>query len=164
MSAAADPFFNPFLMWSRLVWKGAEMAIASAQVIGYRTHRLALAGPVPNARDRREFTMMGQEKGEAMLESAQATAARMMALNQELGALVTKQLQSTFATFTAMAMSRTPAASVAHQSRFVGDTVAGTVVAFTRISGSTARIARSALNPVHSRLNGNVRRLRIASK
>jgi len=58
-------FMNPFLMWSRLAWKTGEMAIASAQIIGHRTGRFALAGPVPSARDQREFALMGHEKNEA---------------------------------------------------------------------------------------------------
>jgi hypothetical protein len=41
------------------------MMSASAQVIGHRTGRMALAGPAPNARDRREIALMGQQKIEA---------------------------------------------------------------------------------------------------
>ncbi len=46
-SQALNLFMNPFLMWSRLAWKTGEMAIASPQVVGHRTSRLALADPVP---------------------------------------------------------------------------------------------------------------------
>ena len=81
-------------MWSRLAWKTGEMAIASAQVIGHRTSRLALAGSVPSARDQREFALMGQEKGEAAMESAQAVGVRMLMLNQQFAALAFKQMLS----------------------------------------------------------------------
>jgi hypothetical protein len=48
-------------MWSQLAWKTCEMATASAQVIRHRTSHLALADPVPSARDRREFALMERE-------------------------------------------------------------------------------------------------------
>ena len=87
-------FMNPFLMWSRLAWETVEMANASAQVVGHRMSRLVLAGCVPNARDQREFALMGQEKGEAALESAQAVGVRMLMLNQQFAALAFKQIRT----------------------------------------------------------------------
>src|SRR5664279_4822825 len=65
---------SPFILWGDLATKTVEMMLASAQVIGHRTGRMALAGPAPNARDRREFALMGQEKIEAGTQSAQAMA------------------------------------------------------------------------------------------
>ena len=93
-SRALNLFMNPFLMWSQLAWKTGEMAIASAQVIGHRTGRLARAGPVPDARDQREFALMGREKGAAAMESAQAVGVRMLMLNQQFAALAFKQMLS----------------------------------------------------------------------
>jgi hypothetical protein len=66
----------------RLSRQATELAIAVPQVVAHRLARLALAGPVPSARDRREFHGMGQEKvlafwqswfamGWAMLEASQ---------------------------------------------------------------------------------------------
>jgi len=49
----------PLVLWRDLATKTLEMMLASAQVIGHQTGRMALAGPAPNARDRREFTLMG---------------------------------------------------------------------------------------------------------
>ena len=46
-----------------------ELAVAVPQVIAHRLTRLALAGPMPNARDRREFYAMGQEKVHAFWQS-----------------------------------------------------------------------------------------------
>jgi hypothetical protein len=42
---------HPLLIRSELTFKTGEMMLASAQVIGYRTNRMALAGPAPNTRD-----------------------------------------------------------------------------------------------------------------
>ena len=47
----------------------AELALAVPQVVAHRSARLALAGPLPNARDRREFGRMTSEKGVAFFES-----------------------------------------------------------------------------------------------
>ena len=146
-------------MWSQLAWKVGEMAIASAQIIDHRTSRFALAGPVPSARDQREFALMGHEKGEAALESAQAVGVRMLMLNQQFATLAFKQMMSASAALLSLAASRTAAESVERQSKLVRDTRTGLVVAASKLSGSTARLAQRALKPVHSRVSGNVRRL-----
>jgi hypothetical protein len=150
---------NPFLMWSQLGWKSGEMAIAAAQVIGHRTSRLALAGSLPSARDQREFALMGQEKGEAALESAQAVGVRMLMLNQQFAAFAFKQMLSASVALMSIAASRTAAESVDRQSKLVRDTMTRSVVAASKLSGSTAQLARRALKPVHTRVSGNVRRL-----
>jgi len=153
-------FMGPFLAWSRLAWKAGEMAMSSAQVIGHRSSRLTLSGPVPSARDQREFSMMGSEKGEAMLESAQAIGVRVLTLNQQLVTVALKQMMSASVTLMSIATSRSAAESVERQGKLVRDTMAGSVAAASKVSGSTARIAGSALKPVHKRVKANARRLR----
>jgi hypothetical protein len=49
--------------------QSAELALAVPQVMAHRLTRMALAGPFPNARDRREFHGMGQEKVLAFSQS-----------------------------------------------------------------------------------------------
>jgi hypothetical protein len=85
-------YFGPFTLWSDLATKTMEMMLASAQVIGHRTGRMALAWPVPNARDRREIALMGQEKIEAGVQSAQAMAEHIMVMSQPLGALASRHI------------------------------------------------------------------------
>ena len=152
-------FMNPFLMWSRIAWEAGEMAIASAPVIGHRTSRLALAGSVPSLRDQREFALMGQEKIEVALESAQAVGVRMVVVNQEFAALAFKQVMSASVALMSIAASRTAARSFERQSKLVRDTMTRSVDAASRLSGSTAQLAQRALKPVHTRVRGNVRRL-----
>jgi hypothetical protein len=53
----------------RLARQATELAIAVPQVMAHRLTRMALAGAQPNARDRREFHGMAQEKMVAMWES-----------------------------------------------------------------------------------------------
>jgi hypothetical protein len=47
----------------------AELALAVPQVVTHRMLRMAMAGPLPNARDRREFQAMGREKVNAFWQS-----------------------------------------------------------------------------------------------
>ena len=52
-----------------LARQATELAFAVPQVMAHRLTRMALAGPRPNARDRREFHGMGQEKMLAFWQS-----------------------------------------------------------------------------------------------
>ncbi len=61
----------------------AELMVAVPQVMGHRLTRLALAGPFPSARDRREFHAMGQEKFIAFWQSWFAMGWAAMRMAQE---------------------------------------------------------------------------------
>lgn len=61
--------------------QSAELALAVPQVMAHRLTRMALAGPFPNARDRREFHGMGQEK---MLAFSQSWFAMGLAMSQAM--------------------------------------------------------------------------------
>ena len=52
-----------------LARQSAELAVAVPQVVAHRMTRMALAGPRPSARDRREFAGMWQEKVHAFWQS-----------------------------------------------------------------------------------------------
>ena len=60
---------------STLAAQSAALAVAVPQVVAHRLTRLAMAGPKPSARDRREFHRMGAEKIAAFQESWMAMAA-----------------------------------------------------------------------------------------
>ena len=64
--------------------QAAELAVAVPQVIAHRLTRLALAGPTPSARDRKEFRRMGAEKAAAFAESWNAMATGMLEANPTL--------------------------------------------------------------------------------
>lgn len=51
-----------------------EIACTAPLVIGYRTARMLTGGWPPNARDRREYKRMWQEKVEAFSQAAMAAA------------------------------------------------------------------------------------------
>ena len=104
---------------------------------------------------------MGQEKGDAALESARAVGVRMLMLNQQFAALAFKQMLSASVALISIAASRTGAESVDRQSKLVRDTMSSSVVAASKLSASMAHLALRALKPVHTRVSGNVRRLGI---
>jgi hypothetical protein len=60
------PSSRPSVLLAR---QASELALAVPQVMAHRLTRMALAGPMPNARDRREFHTMSQEKVHAFWQS-----------------------------------------------------------------------------------------------
>jgi hypothetical protein len=62
----------------------AALAVAAPQVVAHRLTRLALAGPRPSKRDRREFHRMGTEKLAAFQESWIAMAAESWRIQQQI--------------------------------------------------------------------------------
>ena len=67
----------------RLARQATELAIAVPQVVAHRLTRMALAGAFPNARDRREFHTLGQEKVHAFWQSWFAMGWAMMEAMQK---------------------------------------------------------------------------------
>lgn len=91
--------------------KLVELGLAAPQVVAHRLTRMALAGPVLSARDRREFTGMVTEKQLAFAHSWLAMWGELVAQQQALGLSL---LTGTFA-------GRHPAGSAARSlSRIVG--------------------------------------------
>jgi hypothetical protein len=70
---------------SRLARQATELAVAVPQVMAHRLTRMALAGAQPNARDRREFHGMGQEKVVAMWQSWFAMGTAVVQAQQKIG-------------------------------------------------------------------------------
>lgn len=71
----APPAATTWVRNARLI---TETAWAAPCVIAVRTARMAAAGWSPNARDRREFLRMGQEKVDAMIEGSMDAGAHLM--------------------------------------------------------------------------------------
>lgn len=168
MNSFASPqiFNGPMLMWNKFAWSAGEMAVSSLRVIGHRMGRLMLpgtasagAGDSLSDNNRRELNRMGQEKGEAALESAQALGSSMLMLNQQLSTLAFKQIFSVSMAMMSIASSRTAALSADRQAKLIHDTMSDSVVAASKLSGSTARLARSVIRPASKRVKANVRRL-----
>lgn len=157
-SRALPTFANPFLPWTDLALKTGEMMLASAQVIGHRTSRMSRAGPTPNERDRREFALMGHEKIEASVESAQAIAMQLMKMNPLLGAQAARQMLDSATALMSLAASGTVGEAMTRQAALIRAITQSAATA-SRLSGSTARVAQHGLKPIHARATANARRL-----
>ena len=77
-----------------LAAQAAELAFAVPQVVVHRVTRMALAGPMPSPRDRKEFHRMGAEKTAAFNESWQAMTAQAVRAQQELVVTMTRAFWS----------------------------------------------------------------------
>ena len=159
MGRSRHLFDNPVQAWTDLAWKIGEMSVASAQVIAHRTTRMAAAGPKPNARDRREFTRMGEEKIDAAMESARVFTALLLAMNLKFGARAFRHWVTGSAALMSLAASRSVGQSVARQAKLARAVSRSTSVAPSALSNSTARLARRVLEPIHARATANARRL-----
>ncbi len=151
-------YFSPFMLWGDLATKTLEMTLASAQVIGHRTGRMARAGPAPNARDRREFALMGQEKIEASAQSAQAMAAHIMTMSQPWSASAFRDLLQNSAAFMSLASSRTPSRLIARQAA-LARALGQSAVRMAGVSKDAIKLAHRGLKPVHAKATANARRL-----
>jgi len=150
---------NPFILWTTLAMKTWEMMFASAQVIGHRTGRMALAGPAPNARDQREFHLMGQEKIEAATESMQAVALRMFSMNQQLGLTMFRQMASLWGSLVSLAGSRSVPQMFNAYNNVLNNTMSRTTSSMTQLGDSVAKTMHKGLTPIHSRATANAKRL-----
>jgi hypothetical protein len=151
-------YFAPFMLWNDLVVKTAELMLSSAQVIGYRTGRMALAGLAPNARDRREFALMGQEKIEAGARSAQAMAKQLMTLNQPLGMQAVKKIRRSTTAFMSLANSRTPGQLIARHAA-LARALGQSAVSMAAVSKNVTKLAHRGLKPIHAKATANAKRL-----
>jgi len=119
-----------------LTIKAAELAVAVPQVIAHRVTRMAIAGPRPSARDRREFDLMGAEKTAAFTDSWNAMATQAVRANQALAKSWFRSLWSLSTT------SRPSASALAAQFRNV-----------------TLDVLGKGMAPVHRKAVANAKRL-----
>lgn len=77
-----------------LTRQAAELAIAAPQVMAHRVTRMALSGPVPSERDRKEFHAMGTEKAAAFSQAWRAMFAQAARSNQSLASAWLRALVS----------------------------------------------------------------------
>jgi hypothetical protein len=124
-----------------LAVQATELAIAVPQVVAHRLTRMALAGPLLSARDRKEFHGMVAEKNRAFVESWTAMAAQATIANQALAA-------SYFQSFLAVAQGRQPSAigaAVALQNAALGVLGKGLAPVHRKATANATRLARTRL-------------------
>ena len=158
-----DSFSSPAASinaWTDLMLQTGEMMSASAQVIGHRTARMAMAGPAPSQRDRNEFNLMSQEKIEAIAESAHAMAIRMMSMHQDTARLAIQQMLNGAVNLMSVASSSSLHQSGHRQNKLAHDTMLSSAEAVSQFNTSLADIAQTGLQPLHARATANAKRLK----
>ncbi len=149
---------NPLTVWTDLAWKTCEMMMASAEVVGRRTGRMAVAGPLPDPDDQSEFALMGREKFEAAAESARAMAEYVMTMNRELRFEALRQVLMGSAAMISLASSTSIGRSLERQAELFR-TVTRSAITASQVPGSAALFAQRAVNPVYIRTKANALRL-----
>ena len=144
--------------WADLALKTSEMMLASAHVIGHRTRRMASAGPLPNARDQREFKLMGQEKVDAAGKSARAIGRQVSHLNLRSGLDAWKDMLSAGHAAMSVASSRTVGEAVRRQA-ILTRAVKRAGGSASMLSHATVEVARRGLKPIHAKATANAKRL-----
>jgi hypothetical protein len=150
---------NAFWSWLTLASNYAEMTTAAAEVVACRTRRMAMARANPSVRDRREFSLMGQEKADAAAHSAFAAGSQLLRMNHRSAMQAWLALLTVSTDVLSVAGSRTASQVVARQAK-LARTMRRAVPTAAALSAATASLAKSALKPVHSRATRNAVRLR----
>lgn len=151
-------FLNPFSLWTDLAMQTTGMMLASAQVIGHRTTRMAQASIPPSAKDAAEFTLMGQEKIEAATESMQAAALSMMAFSPFAAMKLFNEMAAVQADLFHLAASSSLPMAISRQ-QALGRSWQKAARSAVSLSDQTANHALDTLKPIHSRATANARRL-----
>ena len=125
---------------ARLGAQASELMLAAPQVVAHRVGRMALAGAKPNARDRREFQRMSDEKLAAFGEAWQSMTLQMLKSNQQLAA--------------SMMRSWWPASAVRGSAK-----VAPATQAAAAWQQAALDILGQGIRPVHRRAVANAKRL-----
>ena len=119
-----------------LAVKSAQLSYAVPQVVAQRVTRMAIAGPLPSARDQKEFHTMSAEKAAAFAESWSAMAAETLRVNQMLSMTFLRAFWSPF---------------------YGNKATAATVVA--QLQSAAFGILEKGLAPVHGKAVANAKRL-----
>jgi len=152
-------YTNPFVIWAEVAAKTGEMMLASAQVIGHRTSRMAAAGVRPSARDRKEFALMGSEKLAAIEESSRAMALRIGDFNARMAGAALSQMLKNSASLMSIASSATPLQAANRQMQLAQRMISAGAAAGADAANTDGHIVGQGLKPVHRRATGNARRL-----
>lgn len=117
--------------------QATELALAVPQVIAHRMARLAISGPLPSARDRKEFDLMSAEKVEAFSESLNAMVEQACHAHGQLAASTISSIWFPWAPAARQAASTAPVNYVT----------------------ALSQILDKGMAPVHRRATANAKRL-----
>lgn len=156
--ALPEPVIDVSKNWSRLFDEVCELHNATLQVVGIRTTRMAIAGPVPDMQDQREFSLMSSEKGEAASESILAMGSGLMNMTMALAKDTSAHLWATSAAATTLASSLSVAQWCERQTEFLRLATNFPANPLHLVDSATC-LMREVLAPIHGRATANAKRL-----
>jgi hypothetical protein len=149
--------------WYQLMRQTAEMAVASAQVVSYRTQRMARAVSDPHTSGASEFPLMWMEKVDAAGRASRAlTGGDVARAVQESSDLYQRLVRNAWDTMSLM-RSRTPSQFISRYMRWMsswGQSANSMASAATAVTKRTRKV----IAPYHSASTRNAVRLRRSSK
>lgn len=157
-SLSSPRLFNPLMLWGDVVVKTGEMLASSGTVIQLRTQRMATAGLRPSAADQAEFTLMGQEKLDAVQQSGAAMTRQMQGKQLALINRSVQQWLASASALLALALSATPAQAAQRHGEFV-DAATQSALTVSQLLSVSARVAQRGIKPIHAKATSNARRL-----
>ncbi len=144
--------------WWQLATNATEMFTASTHVVGHRTARMAMAGPMPSMSDRTEFKLMSSEKSEAATESVRAMSAGFVKLGMELALETNQQIWAASAATVVLSSSITPRQWFERQAALV-KIITKSPTHPLRLANSATHLVQDGLAPIHERATANAKRL-----
>ena len=157
-SASSRSYGELSTIWLRVFYDASEMFSASTQVVGHRTARMAMAGPLPNSRDRTEFDLMHHEKVDAAKESVRAISSGLMSLSVELALETSRNIWATSSSALALGSSRSAAQWLERQTALLKIATAYPSQPL-HLAHSAAHLVQDGLAPIHIRATANAKRL-----
>lgn len=160
ISPAFFPLFGTLsTTWWQLANDTGEMFVAASLVVGHRTTRMAMAGPLPSTRDRDEFSLMSSEKNDAGAESAAAIGSGLMTLGVNLAMETNRQMWAASSAMIAL-NSATSTPTQRRRGRAAMMTIIGELPTHTlHLANSATRLVHDGLAPIHLCATANARRL-----
>lgn len=156
-SSHSSPLVEISTNWSTLFTEICKL-LNAVQVVCVRTTRMAMAGPVPDKRDRLEFSLMSLEKSEVAAESTQAMGTGFINRTIAFARDISKYIWATSAATMTLASSRSAAQWFERQASLIKLATHSPANPLQLASSATC-LSREILAPIHSRVTANARRL-----
>lgn len=156
------PFDSAFRLgaeMARTTERTAELALASARTIGFRTAMMARAAGDPVAMADPEFVLMGREKVEAGAAAALAMADGLRPILEAWGTWASRQAQGNARAALALATCRSPIDLMRVYGDWIDESLTGAQAATGKLAEAAGRIAGAGLAPIHAAASSNARRL-----
>jgi hypothetical protein len=144
---------------ARAASASAEMTVAAAQTIGFRSLKMAQAAGDPVALADPEFTRMGQEKVEASIESLQAIAHALYDLGEAVGALTAGQSHCLYRAWAQMVRCTSPLEAALVQQRTIEASLYSLSATSARMVQAASKLVGAGMYPLHKKAAANARRL-----